>query len=154
VKRNIIETVMGGVVLAVAAFFLAFAYTTADIQQVEGYELAANFDNIEGLSPGSDVRIGGVKVGTVIGQDLDLEHWVARVRMSIDSSIRLPIDTAAVVRSESLLGGKYMSLEPGFETETIPDGGTISYTQSVPGLEQLLGEVIYSLQQQTGDDGS
>ena len=146
-NRNVIETVMGAVVLAVAGLFLAFAYSTADLQEVDGYHVSANFDHIDGLALGSDVRIGGVKVGTIVGQQLNREYWVAEVTMSIDPSIRLPIDTVAVVRSESLLGGKFMSLEPGFEQDTIPDGGTIDFTQSVPGLEQLLGEVIYSLQQ-------
>ncbi len=153
-NRNVIETVMGAVVLAVAGFFLFFAYSTADLQQVEGYHVSANFDHIDGLALGSDVRIGGVKVGTIVGQELNREYWVAEVTMSIDPSIRLPLDTVAVVRSESLLGGKFMSLEPGFEEDTIPDGGTIDYTQSVPGLEQLLGEVIYSLQQQGGGGGT
>lgn len=153
-NRNVIETVMGAVVLAVAGLFLAFAYSTADLQQVEGYEVWAQFDHIEGLGPGSDVRIGGVKVGSIVRLELNREYWVADVHMSIDPSIRLPSDTFAVIRSESLLGGKFMALEPGIEEDTIPDGGKITFTQSVPGLEQLLGEVIYQLQQTgSSDDG-
>lgn len=151
-SRNIIETVMGGVVLAVAVFFLVFAYSSASLQNVEGYELMARFDRIDGLEMGSDVRVGGVKVGSVIGQSLNTDDWVAEVRMTIDRSIHLPTDTVAVITSESLLGGKFLALDPGFEEETIPEGGTIQYTQSVPGLEQLLGQVIYSLQQQSDDE--
>ena len=149
-SRNIIETVMGGVVLAVAVFFLVFAYSATEVQNVEGYELVANFDRIDGLEVGSDVRVGGVKVGSVVSHELNTEYWVAEVRMSIDPSIRLPEDTAAVITSESLLGGKFLALEPGGSDEIIPEGGTVTMTQSVPGLEQLLGQVIYSLQQQAG----
>ncbi len=149
-SRNIIETVMGGVVLAVAVFFLVFAYSATEVQSVEGYELTARFDRIDGLNVGSDVRVGGVKVGSVLGHELNTEYWQAEVRMSIDRSIQLPEDTAAVIASESLLGGKFLALEPGGSEEILPEGGTITYTQSVPGLEQLLGQVIYSLQQQSG----
>ena len=149
-SRNIIETVMGGVVLAVAVFFLMFAYSATDVQNVEGYELVANFDRIDGLEVGSDVRVGGVKVGSVVSHELNTEYWVAEVRMSIDPSIRLPEDTAAVITSESLLGGKFLALEPGGSDEIIPEGGLVTHTQSVPGLEQLLGQVIYNLQQQAG----
>jgi len=144
--RNVIETVMGGVVLAVAVFFLIFAYTSADLRRVDGYELVARFDRVDGLAPGDEVRISGVRVGSVVSQTLDEQSFLAEVRLSIDPSVELPADTAAEITSEGLLGGKYMALVPGGAEETIPPGGIIQYTQSVPGLEQLLGQVIYSIQ--------
>ncbi|AWK86517.1 outer membrane lipid asymmetry maintenance protein MlaD [Azospirillum thermophilum] len=145
-RRNVIETVMGGVVLVVAAFFLAFAYTSADLRKVQGYALTANFSSISGLQSGSDVRISGVKVGTVVGLTLDPKSYQAVVHLSVDPTIKLPRDTAAVIASESLLGGKYLSLEPGGDPDTIAPNGRIEYTQSTPGIEQLLGQVIFSLQ--------
>lgn len=145
-RRNMIETVLGAVVLAVAAFFLVFAYTSADLRRVEGYTVTAGFSSISGIAAGSDVRISGVKVGSVTGMTLDPKSFQAVVSMSIDPGVKLPADTAAVVASESLLGGKFMSLEPGGEEDTIQPGGRIAYTQSSPGLEQLLGQVIFSLQ--------
>lgn len=151
--RNVIETVMGGVVLLVAAFFLVFAYTAADLRQVEGYQLIARFDQVGGLSPGADVRISGVKVGSVVSQTLDPETYLAEIRMTIDPSIHLPEDTLAEVASESLLGGRYMSLSPGGSDVMLQSGDVIQYTQSTPGLEQLLGQVIYGMtsgQQQGG----
>lgn len=151
-SRNVIETVMGAVVLAVAAFFLVFAYSSVSIGRVEGYEVVARFASVGGLQTGSDVRISGVKVGTVVSQGLDPVTYLAEVRMSIDPSIELPTDTAAIIASESLLGGNYMSLSPGGAAEMIPPGGTIQFTQSTPGIEQLLGQVIYSLQGM-GDGG-
>lgn len=159
-RRNVIETVLGGVVLVVAGFFLAFAYKSADLRRVEGYEVTANFSSIAGLSAGSDVRVSGVKVGSVTGLTLDPKTYQAVVHMSIDPGIKLPTDTAAVVASESLLGGKFLSLEPGGDPDMIKPGGRIDYTQSTPGLEQLLGQVIFSLQnmskngQQGGDQNA
>ncbi len=148
--RNLIETVMGGVVLVVALFFLVFAYTSADLGKVEGYEVTARFPSIEGLTVGSDVRISGVKVGSVVGHELDTLTFQAEVRMSIDDSIELPIDTAAIIASESLLGGKFMRLEPGGDDQLIGPGGAIEYTQAPVNLEELLGRFIFGSQ---GDGG-
>lgn len=153
--RNVIETVLGAVVLLVAGFFLVFAYSSADLHRVKGYELTAQFSNIGGLQNGADVRISGVKVGSVVGLSLDPTAYLAVVHLSVDPSIKLPHDTVALVASESLLGGKYLSLEPGGDTQMLPVGGRIEYTQSTPGFEQLLGQVIFSLQnigkQQSGN---
>lgn len=148
--RNLIETVMGGVVLVVALFFLVFAYTSADLGSVDGYEVTARFPSIEGLTVGSDVRISGVKVGSVTGHELDPLTFLAEVRMSIDESIELPIDTAAIIASESLLGGKFMRLEPGGDDQLIEPGGAIEYTQAPVNLEELLGRFIFGSQ---GDGG-
>ncbi|HYD32029.1 MAG TPA: outer membrane lipid asymmetry maintenance protein MlaD [Azospirillaceae bacterium] len=145
-RRNVIETVLGAVVLLVAGFFLVFAYTSSDLSAVKGYEVTANFSSVGGLQNGSDVRISGVKVGTVVSQTLDAKTYLAVVRMSVDPNIKLPKDTVALIASESLLGGKYMALEPGGDPDMIPAGGRIEYTQSTPGIEQLLGQVIFSLQ--------
>jgi phospholipid/cholesterol/gamma-HCH transport system substrate-binding protein len=144
--RNVIETVMGAVVLLVAGFFLAFAYTSTDIGSVNGYEVTARFANADGLNRGADVRISGVRVGSVVDQRLDSETFMAEVRLSLDPSIRLPMDTVAVIASESLLGGRYMRLDVGGDEERIAEGGRIIYTQSTPGLEQLIGQAIYGMQ--------
>ena len=145
-RRHVIETVIGAVVIAVAVLFFVFAYRTADLDQVDGYTVSARFDRIDGISVGSDVRISGVRVGSVSAIDLDPTTYLALVEMSIQPELELPLDTVAVVASESLLGGRYMALEPGAEIDMIEPGGTIEFTQSTPGLEQLLGQVIFSLQ--------
>ena len=145
-RRNVIETVLGAVVLLVAGFFLAFAYKSADLHKVEGYSLTANFNSIGGLQNGADIRISGVKVGSVAGLSLDPATFLAVVHLTLDPSIKLPRDTVALVASESLLGGKYLSLEPGGDPDILKPGARIEYTQSTPGFEQLLGQVIFSLQ--------
>jgi len=141
--RNAIETVMGAVVLMVAGMFLYFAYTTADIKTVQGYNVSAAFYKIGGLNKGSDVRINGIKVGTVISQQLDSETFDAVVRMSIVPDIKLPVDTMALIASEGILGGKYIRLEPGVQKTYLADGGTITKIKDFTSLEDQVGKIIF-----------
>lgn len=145
-KRNVIETVLGAVVLTAALVFLIFSYSTANVGSVSGYELSANFSSTGGLVIGDDVVISGVKIGSVSRIDLDTNTYLARVTINVDPSVRLPDDTAALISSESLLGGKYMALEPGASEDILPPGGRIQYTQAPQNLEQLLGQFIFSMQ--------
>lgn len=144
-QRNAVETIMGAVVLLVAVGFLFVFYRTTDIGPTSGYELTARFSKIDGIDAGSAVRISGIKVGQVIGFELDPKTYQAIVRLNINSDIKLPSDTAAIVASAGLLDGKFMSLQPGGEEDFLQPGDSIEYTQSTPGLEQLLGQVIFSM---------
>ena len=100
---NVIETVMGAVVLAVAGWFLFFAYSTSPVRAVQGYEVTAQFDSVAGIRDGSDVRIAGVKVGSIVSETLDPKTFLATVRMSIDPAYQLPDDTLAEIISAGLL---------------------------------------------------
>lgn len=142
-KRNVIETVLGAVVLAVAGFFLAFAYGSADLRPVSGYNLVARFNAIDGLAVGGDVRIGGVKIGSVVAQSIDPADYRAVVTMTIKPDIRLPADTEATVSSEGLLGGKYIRLEPGSGAAMLAGGGELMRTKDTVSLEEMLGKVIF-----------
>ena len=142
-KRNIIETVLGAVVLLVAGLFLAFAYSTTDIRPVTGYTVTARFNAIDGLTEGSDVRVGGVKVGSVAGQSVDMTEFQAVVRMTIRPEIRLPEDSVASVSSEGLLGGKYIRIDPGASMTMLADGGEFTNTKDIVSLEEMLGKVIF-----------
>jgi phospholipid/cholesterol/gamma-HCH transport system substrate-binding protein len=141
---NVIETVMGGVVLVVAALFLFFAYSTSQVRAVQGYEVSAQFDSVSGIHDGSDVRIAGVKVGTIVSETLDPKTFLADVRMSIDPAYKLPDDTVAEILSAGLLGDRFMALVPGGSEKTIPPGGRIKFTQSPVSLENLIGQMIFS----------
>lgn len=149
-KRNVIETVLGAVVLLVAIIFLGFSYSSASVGDVEGYTVTADFSGIGGLGIGDAVQISGVKVGTISKIELKKEDYMAHVSMSIDDSIKLPDDTSAFISSESLLGGKYMELQPGGSEELLGDGGHIEYTQAPQNLEQLLGKFIFSMDKNGG----
>jgi phospholipid/cholesterol/gamma-HCH transport system substrate-binding protein len=143
-RGNLIETVMGAVVLVVAALFLFFAFSTSQLRAVPGYELVADFERVDGIREGGDVRISGIKIGSIVGQTLDTKTFLARLRMSIDPSVKLPDDTVAEIVSAGLLGDKYLSLVPGGSETLIPPGGQIKYTQSSVTLENLIGQMIFS----------
>lgn len=145
-KRNVIETILGAVVIGVAVMFLLFGYKMANVAAPNGFTIIADFSGIGGLKSGDDVLISGVKVGTVTGVTLLEGSYLARVAMSVDSNLKLPIDTVALISSESLLGGRYLALEPGADEELLENGGRISYTQAPQNLEQLLGQFIFSMQ--------
>jgi phospholipid/cholesterol/gamma-HCH transport system substrate-binding protein len=148
-SRNILETLLGAVVLIVAVGFLVFAYRSSQVQQNGGYELIARFDKVDGLEPGSDVRISGIKVGSVLDQSLDAETYRAEVRFSLREDVRVPADTSAAVVSNGLLGGKYLALVPGGDIEMLEPGGEVTLTQSAVNLEDLIGHMIFS---QTGGE--
>jgi phospholipid/cholesterol/gamma-HCH transport system substrate-binding protein len=155
---NVIETVMGAVVLVVAALFLFFAYSTSQVGAVTGgYPVIAQFQSVDGIRNGSDVRIGGVKIGSVISETLDPKTFIATVKMNVSSEYKLPDDTVAEITSSSLLGDKYISLVPGGSDKDIPPGGQIKYTQSAVSLENLIGQMIFSQpggQKKPGESGA
>jgi phospholipid/cholesterol/gamma-HCH transport system substrate-binding protein len=142
--RNLVETIMGAVVLVIAGLFMAFAFSSAQLNVVDGYQVSAQFDRVDGLNVGTDVRLSGIKVGTVTDLQLDHKNFLAVMTMSINPQILLPIDSSARVVSEGLLGGKYVTVEPGGDEAVIGDGGEIEFTQSPIILEDLIGQLIYS----------
>lgn len=142
-RKPVIESIMGAVVLLVAAYFLVFAYTSAHQRQVEGYHLSANFLKVGGLRVGSDVRISGIKVGSVIELKLDQQTYEAALTLSIRPDIRLPVDTVASITSQGLMGDKYIRLEPGTMKDRLDDGGTITNTRDFKSLEDTVGEFIF-----------
>jgi phospholipid/cholesterol/gamma-HCH transport system substrate-binding protein len=144
-QKNLVETILGAVVLLVAGGFLAFFYKTTDIHPSTGYTITAVFSTINGLDTGSAVKISGVKVGQVLGFSLDPKNYRAIVSMNINDDVKLPKDTAAVIASSGLLDGKFMSLQPGSDDQMLQVGDQINFTQSTPGLEELLGQVIFSM---------
>ena len=143
-RGNVIETVMGAVVIAVAALFMVFAYKTSQLRSVPGYQVTADFARVDGIRQGSDVRISGIKIGSVVAEEVDPKTFLANVRMSIDPKYKLPDDTVAEIISAGLLGDKYMSLVPGGSDKVIPPGGKITYTQSSVSLENLIGQMMFS----------
>ncbi len=150
-----IETAMGAVVLAVAGLFLFFAWNAADLRPVEGYTLKASFASVGGLAPGSDVRIGGVRVGSVTGQRIDPATYRAEISFTVQAGLALPADTEATVTSDGLLGGKYLRLVPGSAKERLAPGATLARTRDALALEELLSRAIFLLGESppTGDGG-
>jgi phospholipid/cholesterol/gamma-HCH transport system substrate-binding protein len=126
-RHGVAETLTGALVLVVAVVFLAYAVAHSGRTAGSGYTLHAQFDHVDGLAVGGDVRIAGVKVGTVTDEQIN------------------PKNSGASIVSESLLGGKYISLSPGGDEAVLKPGQTITVTQSSVSLEELLGKFIFSV---------
>ena len=142
--RNLIETVMGAVVLVVAAGFLVFAYKQAAVKDIDGYTIDAVFSDVSGIDPGSEVRIGGMKVGVVEGLKLDPLTFQASVSLQIKDAVKIPKDSSAAIVSSGLLGDKFIKLEPGGDEKNMEDGDTIFFTQSSISFEELIGKFVFS----------
>ncbi len=144
-----VETIMGILVLVVAALFCYFAYNVSDLQVIKGYNITAKFLKVGGLNVGSDVRINGIKIGTVVSQKLDENDYTADVVMSIAPNIKLPTDSVAAIVADGLIGNKFIKIDPGHEKEVLNDGDTLKNTKDFKTIEDLVGEVIFMV---TGDE--
>lgn len=143
-NTNAIETLMGTLVIAIAAGFLVFAYSAGDVGRVEGYRVTAYFDRVDGITVGSDVRISGIKVGSVVSQELDPETYLAGVVLSINRSVRLPDDSSVKVALDGLLGGAYLAVQPGGSETLLTDGSEIVNTQPSIDVVGLLSQAIFA----------
>ncbi len=138
-KNNIVETLMGAVVLVVAASFLYFAFSHSSVTTKGGKSYVVKFDKVDGLSVGGDVKISGIKVGSITRQYLDTNSFFAVVEISIDPAIHLTESTFAKITSEGLLGGNYLVIDPGDEDdETLEEGDEITNTQGAVDFLGLL----------------
>ena len=142
-RKKPVETIMGLVVLTIALLFLGFAYRVSDLQVVKGYTLTAEFMKVGGLSTGSDVLINGIKVGTVIDQNLKNEDYTVDVVLSIASDIKLPDDSTVAIVSDGLMGNKFVKIEPGKSKQYLQDGDSFRKTKDFKTLEDMVGEIIF-----------
>lgn len=141
--NNITETAIGGVVLAAAAAFLFYASSIVGIDGgSDNYALTASFRSAEGVTVGTDVRLAGVKIGTVTGLSLNPETYRADVRFAIDRSVGVPDDSGVAVSSEGLLGGNFIEIIPGASAFNLEDGGEIEDTQGSVSLLTLLMKFV------------
>lgn len=134
------ETVIGAIVLTAAIGFGVFAANSADISFSghDGYDLQAQFRKADGLSVGTEVRIAGVKVGTVSDLRLDPQSYRAVAVFSLREDILIPEDSDARVEADGLLGGAYVSITPGGSDFMLLDGDEILNTQGSVSLLDLI----------------
>ena len=149
-KDNLVETLVGAAVLVVAALFVIYGYSVTETDSSGGYSLSAQFDRVDGLTVGSDVRMSGIKIGTVTQLNLDPKSYYANAEFAISGNIELPEDTSAKITSEGLLGGNYVSLSPGGSEDMLAEGDEILYTQGSVDLIGLVSQALFS----AGDEES
>jgi phospholipid/cholesterol/gamma-HCH transport system substrate-binding protein len=143
-RNNLLESLIGFVVILVAIIFLIYSYSMmGNKNPSKTYEITAVFNEVSGLISGSDVRLSGIKVGSVSSQTLDIDTFEAVVSMQISNDIKIPTDSSAKISSEGLLGGNYISIEPGGSDEILIDGDVIEFTQGSIDLIGLLGNAVF-----------
>ncbi len=141
--ENSTEVIAGGVVLAAAVAFLVYVGQSAGIGTGgETYPILASFRSVDGIGLGSDVRLAGVKVGTITGLDLNSQSFFADVTLSLNKSIQIPDDSAVVISSEGLLGGNFIEILPGGSETSLAAGGEIEDTQGSVSLITLLMKFV------------
>ena len=142
---NTVETLVGAAVIAVAVGFFFYASQTAGVGGgvSGGYKVVAEFDNAQGVSVGTDVRLAGVKIGTVTGHSLNPENYMARVELTLDSSVSLADDTAAKITSEGLLGGNFISMDPGGSETKLAEGSLMTVTQGAVDIWSLISQAMF-----------
>ena len=141
--ENSTEVIAGGVVLAAAVAFLVYVGQSAGIGTGgETYPILASFRSVDGIGLGSDVRLAGVKVGTITGLDLNSQSFFADVTLSLNKSIQIPDDSAVVISSEGLLGGNFIEILPGGSENSLAAGGEIEDTQGSVSLITLLMKFV------------
>lgn len=146
--ENVTEVVTGGVVLAVAAGFLIYAGQVGGVGvgTSDTATYSASFRSAEGIGIGTDVRLAGVKVGSVVDMVLDPATFRAETELSVQNDVLLPDDSAIVISSEGLLGGSYVEILPGGSPFNLEPGSEIEDTQSSVSIVQLLLRFV------SGDD--
>ena len=142
-SRNPVETILGFCVLFFAVLFLFFASTHVNVKTVDGYPLQAAFTKVGGLEMGADVRINGIKVGSVVKIELDKNTYQALIEMMIKDDVRLPIDTTAVIADSGIMGDKYIRLEPGKSLEKLQSNSRMMKTKPYKSLEDNVREFIF-----------
>ena len=158
-RKNMIEAVMGTVVLVIAGFFLTFAYTNSGYQTKNnrvGY--LAKFDRVDGVVIGGDVRMSGVKIGIIRDMIIEPQTFLAQLKFDVDKDLRIPSDSSAEIISDGIMGGKYLAIVPGGDDSNfLKPGDYIDITQSSVSLEGMIGQLIFnakdSKKKETVDDG-
>ena len=134
---------MGAVVLVAAAAFFAYALSAGGKSMAgSGYEVSAKFGQVGALEPGADIRVAGVKVGTVSSIVLDPKTFLAVARFDLDPAVKLPADSTAKITSDGLLGGEHVTIEPGGAPDNLKPGAEIQNTQGAVDLFSLVGQVL------------
>ncbi len=144
--KQSLETIVGAAVIAGAFGFLAFALQNGAGAGVPAgaYTLSARFNQASGIAPGADVRLSGVKVGSVSAITLNTKTYQAEVSLAIASSIPVPDDSVVKVTADGLLGAPYIAIDPGASDVNLKAGQSFEYARGSVDLLTLLSTFIQS----------
>ena len=143
-RRDAIETLVGALVLLGAAGLVYLGFATSGVQTVSGYSIEAEFTDVSGVNAGTEVRLAGVKVGTVLAKSLADDGQLAVLKLNLDEAYRIPADSKVRILPDGLLGGSYISLDPGGADEDLADGAYVTFdrTQGAVNVVDLLARFV------------
>ena len=107
------------------------------------YSIYASFRSAEGVRVGTDVRLAGVKIGSVTQIELDGATYEAKSTLSIEKNIQIPEDSSLAIASEGLLGGNFVEVMPGVSDDFLQSGDEVVDTQGSVSLIQLMMRCLW-----------
>lgn len=141
-RKSYLETIIGFIVIITTIIFAFMVLKISNKKLVEKtYTLIARFDNVEGISIGTKIKIGGLDVGSVKAQVLD-EHYRIKLILKISYGIVIPDDSTIIVSTSGIIGGKYLKIQPGGSEEALKDKEEFEFTQSTMDLEDMIGRFL------------
>ena len=146
-RSNIFETFIGAIVIILTVSFLFYSFSITDSNTEGTYNINATFNRIDGIQIGSDVRLSGIKIGSVSKISLNQTTYEAQLVMIIDNSIKIPDDSSAKITMDGLLGSNYISIEPGGSEIYLSENDYLPYTQGSVDLIGLVGEALFSVEE-------
>ena len=146
-RSNIFETFIGAIVIILAVSFLFYSFSITDKNTEGTYNINATFSRIDGIQIGSDVRLSGIKIGSVSKSSLNQTTYEAQLALIIDNSIKIPDDSSAKITMDGLLGSNYISIEPGGSEIYLSENDYLLYTQGSVDLIGLVGEALFSVEE-------
>ena len=146
-RSNIFETFIGAIVIILAVSFLFYSFSITDNNAEGTYNINATFNRIDGIQIGSDVRLSGIKIGSVSKSSLNQTTYEAQLALIIDNSIKIPDDSSAKITMDGLLGSNYISIEPGGSEIYLSNNDYLLYTQGSVDLIGLVGEALFSVEE-------
>jgi phospholipid/cholesterol/gamma-HCH transport system substrate-binding protein len=143
-RRDAIETLVGALVLLGAAGLVYLGFASSGVRTVAGYSIEAEFTDVSGVNAGTEVRLAGVKIGTVLAKSLADDGQLAVLTLNLDEAYRIPADSKVRILPDGLLGGSYISLEPGGADEDLADGAYVTFdrTQGAVNVVDLLARFV------------
>lgn len=144
-KNSALESILGFLVLCVAAYFIFFAYNNikASNDSQNGYKVFARFRSTGGIEDGAPIKLSGIKVGYVVSQKIDPSTYQAVLTFKINSRIRIPEDSQAEILSDGLLGERYIRLTPGQSKKHMKPGETFLFVKNFISFEEMLSRFIF-----------
>ena len=146
-RSNTFETFIGAIVIILAVSFLFYSFSITDNNSEGTYKIKATFNRIDGIQIGSDVRLSGIKIGSVAKSSLNQTTYEADLVLVIDDSIYIPDDSSAKITMDGLLGSNYISIEPGGSDIYLSENDYLIYTQGSIDLIGLVGEALFSVEE-------